>query len=87
MRHLGIALADQVRDTHRVEDPRVCRLGCGHIGITVEVDQAQVRLVAQQSGDDAERNRAIPPDHQRNEVTLHGRRHPIRNLARNRDHG
>ena len=52
MGQLGITHADQMRHPHRVEDARVCRVRRRQVGIPVEIDQTEVGLVTQQSGDD-----------------------------------
>ena len=81
-----IALADQVRDAHRVEDPRVRRLRCRQVGIAVEVDQAEVGLMAQEARHDAERDGAIAAEHDRNQLALDRSGHGLGNLARDLDH-
>src|SRR5438128_9083743 len=86
VRQLGIALANQVRNAHRVEDPRVGRLRRRQVGIAVEVDQTEVGLVPQQSGDDAERDCAIATEDKRDQVALNRRRNRVSDLARDPDH-
>src|SRR2546428_9651273 len=78
-------LADQVRDTHRVEDARVRRLRCRQIGVAVEVDQPEVSLMAQEAGHDAECDGAIAAEHDRDQLALDRSGDALRDLVRNLD--
>src|SRR3989449_4999339 len=80
-----IALADQVRDAHRVEDARVRRLRCRQIGVAVEVDQPEVSLMAQEAGHDAECDGAIAAEHDRDQLALDRSGDALRDLVRNLD--
>jgi len=73
-------------DSHRIEDARVGRLGCRQVGITVEIDQAEVGLAARKSGDHAKRDGAIPAKHNGDQVSRDGGRHRIGDLARDVEH-
>src|SRR5256885_4316902 len=81
-----IALAYQVRHAHRVEDARVCRLRRRQVGVAVEVDQAEIGLMAQQSGHDAERDGAIAAKHDRDQLALDRSLDGVGDLAGDLDH-
>ena len=83
---LGITHANQMRHPHRVEDARVCRLRRRQVGIAVEVDQTEVWLVTQQSGDDPEGHGAIAAEDERDQLALNRPSDDVSNLARDLDH-
>ena len=74
-RQLGGTVANQVRHAHRIEDARVGGVRRGQVCVTIEVDQAQIGLPAQQSGDDPKRDGAVSAQHQRNQAALSSRLH------------
>ena len=63
-----------MRDGHRIEDAGVGGVRRGQVRIAVEVDQPEIRLSAQQAGDDAQRDGAVAAQDQRNQPALAGRR-------------
>ncbi len=79
----GLAVAEQVRDAGRVEDPRALRRQRAEVGVAVHVSQSGAGMHPAETGDDAERDRAVAAQHERSQARLYEAGDCVGNLARN----